>query len=198
LLRAAGHEVFTPTLTGLGERAHLLTPTIDLLTHVQDILAVLSYEDVSDVTLVGHSYGGMVIAGVAEVAAARLAHLVYLDAIVPTTGQAVFDLAPPELRTALEDGARSGGEGWRIPPRSIQSFGVTAATDVAWAAPGWSRIPSRPWNSRSGLPLPLRRHSPARLSPAPRAAETGSLPLWHGRRARQGGATANWPQDMMR
>lgn len=135
LLRAAGHEVFTPTLTGLGERAHLLTPTIDLLTHVQDILAVLSYEDVSDVTLVGHSYDGMVIAGVAEVAAARLAHLVYLDAIVPTTGQAVFDLAPPEFRTALEDGARSGGDGWRIPPWSIQSLGVTAATDVAWAAP---------------------------------------------------------------
>ena len=69
LLRTAGHEVFTPTLTGLGERAHLLNPDVGLDTHVQDVLGVLEYEDVRDVVLVGHSYGGMVIAGVAEKAA---------------------------------------------------------------------------------------------------------------------------------
>jgi pimeloyl-ACP methyl ester carboxylesterase len=77
LLQAAGHEVLTPSLTGLGERAHLLGPQIDLSTHVQDITAVLEFEDLHNVVLVGHSYGGMVIAGVAEKAHARLAHLVY-------------------------------------------------------------------------------------------------------------------------
>src|SRR5215213_2962657 len=79
LLRTAGHGVFTPTLTGLGERAHLLTPDIDLTTHVQDILGVLEYEDLQQVILVGHSSGGMVLSDVAEQAATRVAHLVYLD-----------------------------------------------------------------------------------------------------------------------
>src|SRR5713101_4428932 len=89
LLSAAGHEVFAPTLTGLGERAHLAAPDIGLETHIQDVLGVLTYEDLSNVVLVGHSYGGMVITGVAERAPERLAHLVYFDAFVPTDGQAL-------------------------------------------------------------------------------------------------------------
>ena len=83
LLRAAGHDVYTPTLTGLGERAHLLSPAIGLDTHIKDILGVLFYEDLRDVVLVGHSSAGMVITGVAEQTAERLRHLVYLDAFVP-------------------------------------------------------------------------------------------------------------------
>src|SRR5881409_3342030 len=81
LLRAAGHEVYTPTLTGLGERAHLLTRDVGLATHVQDVINVLTYEELTDLLLVGHSYGGMVITGVAERLPARVRQLVYLDAL---------------------------------------------------------------------------------------------------------------------
>jgi pimeloyl-ACP methyl ester carboxylesterase len=83
LLRAAGHEVFTPTYTGLGERAHQVSRSVDLETHIRDILAVLDCEDLRDVMLVGHSYGGMVATGVADRAAERIAKVVYLDAFVP-------------------------------------------------------------------------------------------------------------------
>src|SRR5262245_44258791 len=83
MLRAAGHEVYTPTLTGLGERSHLGNAAVGLATHVRDVANVLFYEDLSSVVLVGHSYGGMVIGGVAHQAPERLAHLVYLDAFVP-------------------------------------------------------------------------------------------------------------------
>ena len=131
-LRNAGHEVFTPTLTGLGERAHLLTPDINLTTHVQDILGVLEYEDLQQVILVGHSYGGMVLSGVAEHAGARVAHLVYLDAFLPEDGKALRDYADG---AALDDVVRMHGDGWRYPtPRmdGANFFGVTDSDDVAW------------------------------------------------------------------
>ena len=93
LLRAAGHEVFTPTLTGLGERVHLANPDIGLDTHIQDILMVLEYEELRDVILVGYSYSGMVITGVAELAPERISQLIYLDAFVPQDGQSMLDNA---------------------------------------------------------------------------------------------------------
>ena len=80
-----GHEVYTPTLTGLGERAHLLDDRVDLHLHVDDVVALLHFEDLRDVILVGHSYGGMVITGVADRAADRVGRLVYLDAATPRT-----------------------------------------------------------------------------------------------------------------
>ena len=95
-LRRAGHEVFTPTLTGLGERSHLLSPSINLDTHITDIVNVIKYEELSDVILVGHSYGGMVVTGVADKLPDKTAALIYLDAFVPENGQALIDLAPPE------------------------------------------------------------------------------------------------------
>src|SRR5205823_8870769 len=116
LLRAAGHEVYTPTLTGLGERAHLARPEVSLHTHVQDVLGVLAYEDVQGVVLVGWSYAGMVITAVAEQAADRLAHLVYLDASVPEDGQAALDLLDPATRAAREERVRMEGEGWQMLP----------------------------------------------------------------------------------
>jgi pimeloyl-ACP methyl ester carboxylesterase len=89
LLSERGHQLFTPTYTGLGERAHLATPEIDLSTHVADVLAVLEFDDLQDVTLIGHSYGGMVATGVADRAPERIAQLVYLDAFVPSDGQSL-------------------------------------------------------------------------------------------------------------
>src|SRR5262249_14497470 len=114
LLRASGYAVFTPTLTGLGERSHLLSPEVSLHTHIQDVVAVVEYEDLREVMLVGHSYGGMVITGVAERVPARLSQLVYLDAFVPEHGQALLDLHSPDERARFQELARTQGEGWRI------------------------------------------------------------------------------------
>jgi pimeloyl-ACP methyl ester carboxylesterase len=116
LLRAAGHEVFTPALTGLGERSHLASAQVDLDTHIQDVLGVLEFEDLDQVVLVGHSSGGMVITGVADRAPQRLAQLVYLDAEVPTDGQCEFDLLAPEERAGYQQAATTNGQGWQIPP----------------------------------------------------------------------------------
>jgi pimeloyl-ACP methyl ester carboxylesterase len=111
LLRAAGQEVYTPTLTGLGERRHLFNPEITMETHILDILNVLMFEDLHRVLLVGHSYGGAVITGVAERAAERLSHLVYLDAFVPQDGEAVKDLYDPPVADALAQHYLNGGKG---------------------------------------------------------------------------------------
>jgi pimeloyl-ACP methyl ester carboxylesterase len=135
LLRAAGHEVLTPTLTGLGERAHLARPEVSLHTHVQDVLGVLAYEDVRGVVLVGWSYAGMVITAVAEQAADRLAHLVYLDASVPEDGQAALDLLDPATRAAREARVRTEGEGWQMLPPPVEQFGITAEADARWVRP---------------------------------------------------------------
>lgn len=132
LLREAGHAVFTPTLTGLGDRVHLAHPGVDLALHIQDVIELLEMEELKRVILVGHSYGGMVITGVAEQVPARLAHLVYLDAFVPAGGQTVFDLLPAEIATGLRRAAQEHGDGWRIPPLPPERFGVTNAKDAAW------------------------------------------------------------------
>ena len=95
LMQAAGHRLLTPTYTGLGERWHLANPSIDLETHIQDILNVIQYEDLRDIVLVGHSYGGMVATGVADRARDSIAQVIYLDAFVPGDGQSLFDLSEP-------------------------------------------------------------------------------------------------------
>jgi pimeloyl-ACP methyl ester carboxylesterase len=131
LLRQAGHEVYTPTLTGLGERAHLMSRTIDLGTHVQDIVGVIRCEELSDVVLCGHSYGGMVITGVAEQVAAKIRSLVYLDAFVPENGKAVFDYVPAELSGQMRTDAAQNGEGYKVTPLPAATFAVNDK-DTAW------------------------------------------------------------------
>jgi pimeloyl-ACP methyl ester carboxylesterase len=115
LFGAAGHEFFSPTYTGLGERAHLADPDIDLSTHVQDVTAVLEFEDLQDVTLLGHSYGGMVATGVADRVPGRLARVVYIDAFAPQDGQSLFDLVGPKAEANMRAGALKDGEGWKLP-----------------------------------------------------------------------------------
>jgi pimeloyl-ACP methyl ester carboxylesterase len=124
-LRAAGHGVFTPTLTGLGERSHLASPQIDLHLHNQDIPGVLAHEDLYRVVLVGHSYGGMGITGVAKQASERLSHLVYLDAMAPQDGQACVDLRDMALVQAWKDLVRAQGAGWYMPLPSHAPQGMT-------------------------------------------------------------------------
>jgi pimeloyl-ACP methyl ester carboxylesterase len=132
LLRDAGHEVYTPTLTGLGERAHLARPEIDLETHIQDVTAVLESEELRQVTLVGHSYGGMVVSGVAARTSGRIGQLMYLDAFVPEAGKSVLDYLGPERAQSMREVARSQGEGWRVPPFTPERFGVTSQRDTEW------------------------------------------------------------------
>jgi pimeloyl-ACP methyl ester carboxylesterase len=131
LLRQAGHEVYTPTLTGLGERAHLINRAIDLDTHIQDIVGVIRCEELSDVVLCGHSYSGMVIAGAAEKIAAKTRSLVYLDAIVPENGKSMFDYLPAERSEQMRTDAAQNGEGYKITPIPAAAFAVNAK-DAAW------------------------------------------------------------------
>lgn len=114
-LRAAGHRVFTPTLTGLCDRSHLLTREVELGTHVEDVVNLFNWEEIEDAVLCGHSYGGMVIAGAADCIASRIGALVYLDAFVPEAGGAVFDFISPERAAAFRQSAEDGGEGWKVP-----------------------------------------------------------------------------------
>lgn len=118
-LRKAGHEVYTPTLTGLGDRKHLLRRDVDLGTHVQDVLGLIDYEDLADIVLVGHSYGGMVVSGVADAVPSKIASLVYLDAFVPENGRALFDLLPPGAPKAVP----VPGEEWLAAPLPAGTFG---------------------------------------------------------------------------
>ena len=144
LLRAAGHEVYTPTLTGLGERSHLLSADVDLDMHITDVTAVLHYEDLRDVILVGHSYGGMVITGVADRASDRVGRLVYLDAANPVNGQSLKDVAGPVIEAARPAGAVIDGmELVLLPaPEAGLFYGVTDPDDVAWMA---DRLTGHPW-----------------------------------------------------
>jgi pimeloyl-ACP methyl ester carboxylesterase len=131
-LRAAGHEVYTPTLTGLGERAHLAMPTTGLDTHIRDVLGVLEFEDLRDVILVGHSMAGMVITGVAERDSSRVGHLVYLDADVPRDGESSLDCngLRGDAREAFL--ARADGNGLLRPRYREQPWGITDARDATW------------------------------------------------------------------
>jgi pimeloyl-ACP methyl ester carboxylesterase len=157
-LRAAGHAVYAPTLTGVGERVHLVSPEVDLDTHIADILGVLTYEDLSEVILVGHSYGGVVISGVADRAPQRIAQLAFLDAIIPGDGDAAGDVFPQfvfdEVRTV--DGVALGL--WPEPRR----YGLVEPEDLAWAGP---KLTPHPWRS---LTQPLRLRDPAAMRRIPR------------------------------
>ena len=147
LMAAAGHEFFTPTYTGLGERAHLASPDNDLETHIRDVLGVLEFEDLRKVVLIGHSYGGMVATGVADRAPERIAQVVYLDAFVPDDGQALADFWPAAERQRRME-ALTAGDGWRIAPNPVPPD--TAPDDAAWIAK--FRLPQ----SRKCFEEPLR------------------------------------------
>ena len=148
LLRSAGHEVYAPSLTGLGERVHLAGPGINLDTHIQDVVSLAEMEDLEDFVLVGHSYGGMVITGAAERIAARIRRLVYLDAFLPENGRALLDYAVPERAMPMRKEGEATGT-VSSPPLSL--FGLSDPTDVAWAS---RHIVKHPYGT---LSQPVRR-----------------------------------------
>lgn len=158
LMASRGHVLHTPTHTGLGERSHLARPDIDLDTHIDDIAAVLHYEDLRDVVLIGHSYGGMVATGAADRARERVAALVYLDAFAPRDGESVFDILPAATRDQRQASA-DGGDGWRIAPGPMPPD--TPEADRLWAEPRRIPQPARTFSQKLRLmngELSLPRH----------------------------------------
>jgi pimeloyl-ACP methyl ester carboxylesterase len=176
-LRAAGHEVYTPTLTGLGERRHLARPEVDLDTHIQDVVNVLEYEDLRDVVLVGHSYAGIVVTGVADRAPDRVATLVYLDSGPVPNGLAFLDINPPEARQQVERQVAEHGDGWRLPLPSWEGLAATGASlegvDDAWLRLFRARAVDQPFGTYT---QPLRHVSPAREA-LPKRLISCSFPL---------------------
>ena len=166
ILRSAGHDVYTPTMTGVGERSHLLRADIDLDLHIRDILAVLHYEDLRDVILVGHSYGGMVVTGVADRAPDRIGHIVYLDAATPLNGQSLVDVAGPLMAAARSRGRKIDGVELVLFPGTEPrepSYGVTDPADIAWMQ---QRLTPHPWKC---FEQPLRLTNEAALWQIPQS-----------------------------
>ena len=149
-LQAQGHEAFTPTLTGVGERSHLLGPHVNLDTHINDVIGLIQWEELSHVVLCGHSYGGCVISGVADRVSDRIDALVYLDAFVLENGQSLHDTLPPGMTNAQLEAARQT-DGWKVPPIPAEAFQVNAK--------------DRDWVNRQCTPQPLATfQQPVRLT----------------------------------
>jgi pimeloyl-ACP methyl ester carboxylesterase len=130
-LQAAGQDVFTPTLTGVGERSHLNSAGVNLSTHIADVANLIQWEELSDVILCGHSYGGCVISGAADRVPKRIRALVYLDAFVLEDGEALTDLLPPGQAQGMRQGAEAAGDGWKVAPIPAEAFRVNPH-DSAW------------------------------------------------------------------
>ena len=130
-MQSLGHDVFTPTLTGVADRSHLLSPQVNLETHISDVANLIAWEELSNVVLCGHSYGGAVIRGVADRMPERIGSLVYLDAFVPQNGQSIHDLLPPPQRDGQLQAARQMGDGWKTPPIPAEAFNLNVA-DRDW------------------------------------------------------------------
>jgi pimeloyl-ACP methyl ester carboxylesterase len=161
LLRDHGHTVVTPTQTGLGERAHLLSRSITLDTFVEDIVNVLKWEDLHEVVLVGHSFGGNAISGVADHTPERIKRLVYLDSVLLTDGQSPFSVSPPDLVAARVAAAEQSSDGLSLPPPPPDAFGVTDAEQAAWLAPRLTPHPLSAFQSPLKLANPVTNGLPA-------------------------------------
>lgn len=187
LLESAGHRVLAPSLTGSGDKAHLLGPEIRLGTHLDDIAGLIESERLDDVVLVGHSYAGMVISGVAHRVPQRIARLVFLDAMVPDDGESAVDVLPvtKELIDAAVDG-------WRVPPMPEQPpplglFGVTDPEDIAWLRSMLSDQPVRCLSEPVRLANPAARTIPRTHIHCVGARPEGITrrPVPHGERVRE-------------
>jgi len=154
-LAQAGHRVFAPTLTGLGERAHLLTAAVDLDTHVQDVIGLLEAEELERVILVGHSYAGLVISGVAARAKKRLRRLVYLDALLVEDGQSWAQAFPPEVTEARRKSATMTNGVKTIPAPDPAIYGFADPADTEWIGRRLTPHPFAPFDQKARLGGPL-------------------------------------------
>lgn len=162
LLRAMGHKVWTPTLTGLGERLHLARPEIDLSLHTRDLLNVLTFEDLWDVVLVGHSYGATIAALTADRAPERVRRLVYLDAAPNPAGTSYWEGMTPERRAFWETAIARLGSGWQAPPPELERLGVSD-DDADWLVRYLTPQPTGTWHERATYLHPAGPPVPATL-----------------------------------
>lgn len=186
-LQAAGHRVFTPTLTGLGERAHLMRPGITADDFATDITAVIDAEELEDVILVGHSFGGRPVSLVADRVPQRLRHLVYLDAGLPVDGQSHMEGMTPAVRDARIAAAQAFDGGHSLPPPAAADLGVTDAADAAWLVRHMTPQPFSTFTAPIRLANPLgnglsvtyiRCTDPAYAPMAASAARAKATPGW--------------------
>jgi pimeloyl-ACP methyl ester carboxylesterase len=154
-----GHEVFAPSLTGLGERRHLAGPGVDLDTHISDIVSILEMEDLRDVILVGHSYGGMVVTGAADRAPERIGRLVYLDAFVPENGKCTLDYVVPERAARMQEEGEKVGS---VTPPPLSLWGLTKPEHIDFVKPREVRHPYRTMSQ------PIRLKNEAALKRLPK------------------------------
>jgi len=154
-LQKAGHRVFAPTLTGLGERAHLLSAAVDLDTHVQDVVGVLENEELENVVLAGHSYAGLVISGVAARAKRRLRRLVYLDALLVEDGQSWASAFPPEVSAARRDSATTTNGVKTLPAPDPAIYGFADPADTEWVRRRLTPHPYAPFEQKLQWGCPL-------------------------------------------
>jgi pimeloyl-ACP methyl ester carboxylesterase len=147
-LKAAGHRVFCPTLTGLGERAHLLSRDVNLSTHIEDVVALIEAEELEDVVLVGHSYGGIVITGVAARAKSRLWQLVYLDSAIVEDGDAWSSAHTPQVQAERRRLAQESSGGVSMPVPKAEVFGVLDSADIAWVQRRLTPQPFAPYDQK--------------------------------------------------
>ncbi|GAA2352973.1 alpha/beta fold hydrolase [Saccharopolyspora halophila] len=156
LLRAEGHEAHAPTLTGLSERSHLLSPQIGLEAHTEDIVRHIDTLGLREVVLVGHSYAGQLVTSVASERPEAIARRVYLDAFVGGDGEAAVDLLPEKVHHHWAESADVDGFGWLVPPRSLSVLGVSRAEDIDWLTP---KLTPHPWKTYTdALRLTGREH----------------------------------------
>lgn len=159
-LEAAGHRVFTPTQTGLGERSHLLRRDITLDTFIEDIVQVIRFEQLEDIVLVGHSFGGLAISGVADRMPERLRHLVYLDSMLLENGQSPFDTLSTEVVEGRLKAAQETSNGLSLPPSSFKGLGIFKDEDVAKVAGRLTPHPLSTYTSKLTLAHPLGNNIP--------------------------------------
>lgn len=152
LLRDEGHDVHTPSLTGMGDRSHLLHKDVGLSVHIADIANYITSYDLRDVTLVSHGYGGLVACGVVEHRAKRVASLVFVDAVLGRDGMSWLDLADAGMREDVFQLARQEGEGWRLPPLTPAAMGVMCSSDIERTAPRLCPMPFKVLGDPLSLP----------------------------------------------
>lgn len=131
-LRRQGHRVWTPTQTGLGERAHLMSRQITVDTHIDDVASVIETDELRDIILVGHSYGGMAVTGVADRMTDRIRHVVYLDALIPENGDTAFTVLPAGLAASRRKVAREQGGGVALPVPGPEAFPIPDGPAKDW------------------------------------------------------------------
>ncbi len=154
-LRERGHRVYLPTLTGLGERSHLLSANITLNTHADDLINTLLWEDLSDVILVGHSFGGIAVSAAADIVPERIRSLIYLDSLLIQNGESPFSVVPAEVAAARRKLAQESPDGLTIPVPPPEAFGVSDPADAQWLRDKCTPHPVSTYESSLSLRHPL-------------------------------------------